>query len=327
MLKPKHIRNKIKGIKINRDAFIFIVFLFMATLFWFLNVLSETYTAHFTIPVKFVNVPDNEAIFDQSHDAVKLKIKGGGYTILRQKIGKTFNTISIDVSKLNRLNNEGNAYLLPSLQRENIQNQIFMGLELETVEPDTFFIFLCKIERKTVVIRPNGDINPEKQFLVSGPLSFFPDSVEAVGPVNIIDTLKYVQTEYFIFDKIKEPIITDIELKEPNNITLSNKSTQMFIPIELFSEASVFVPITAVGLADSLIIKTFPSEIKVTYQAGISMFDGIKPSDFSAIVDAGQFNENERSTRLRVRIDKTPEYLHSYDYSPYFVEYILEKKY
>ena len=327
ILKPKDIIEKIKGIKINRDAFIFLAFLCMATLLWFLNVLSETYNASFTVPIEFINIPENESIFDKSHNALKLKVKGGGYNILRQKIGRTFNLISIDVSKLNRLNNDGNAYLIPSLQKENIQSQMLIGLELETIEPDTFFISLCKIGRKNVVILPNGEINPEKQFLVSGPASFTPDSVEVCGPIKMIDTLSYVLTEYFVFDKIKEPIVSNIKLQEPQSITLSNKKVKMSIPVELFSETSVFVPIYAVGLADSLIIKTFPSEIKITYQAGLSMFDKVKPSDFSAIVDARQLLEEERPTRLRVKIEKTPEYLHSYDYSPYFVEYLLEKKY
>ena len=298
----------------------------MATLFWFLIVLSENYTTYFTIPVEFVDIPDNETIIDQSHETVKLKIKGRGYSILRQKVSKNFNTIYIDVSKLNRINKEGDAYLLPALQRENIQNQMLFGLELETVEPDTFFIFLSKLAQKKVVIRPNGVINPEKQFLQSGPISFSPDSIEVVGPVNIIDTLSYINTEYFVFDKIKETISTEIDLIEQKHITLESKKVKMNVLIELFSERTIFVPITSVGLPDSLIIKTFPSEIKITYQAGISQFENIKPSDFTVVVDAEQFYDNDRPTRLRIRIDKIPEFIHSFDYSPFFVEYIIENK-
>ena len=316
----------IKNIKINRDVLSFTVFLLISGLFWLLNALSETYTATFTIPVKYINVSEDEAVVEKSHDLLNLKVRGGGYTILRQKISKTFSFITIDASKLIRTNDEGRAFLLPHQQRENIQKQLYIGLEHESIEPDTLFVSICKTKRKNVIIRPNGVIKPDQQFLVSGPVLFIPDSVEIFGPVNIVDTMTYIQTQYFVFEKVRDPVICEVSLKEPNDITLSNKKVQMTIPIELFSEKSVFVPITAIGLADSLIIKTFPSEIKITYQAGLSRFEQIKPSDFRVIVDTEPISKGERPTRLRVKIEKTPDYLHSYDYTPYFVEYLLEKK-
>jgi len=318
--------NYLKKNKSNRDVMIFFIFLLVSALFWLLNALSEPYSATFTIPVKYVNVPEDEAIVEKSHDLLILKVRGGGYTILRQKISKTFSFITIDASRLIRTNDEGRAFLLPHLQRENIQRQLYIGLEHESIEPDTLFVSISKMKRKNVIIRPNGDIKPDQQFLVSGPVMFTPDSIEIFGPVNIVDTMTYIQTEYFVFDKVRDPVIHEITLKEPNDISLSSKKALMTIPIELFSEKSVFVPVTSIGLADSLIIKTFPSEIKITYQAGLSRFEQIKPSDFKVIVDTEPIFNSERPARLRVRIDKTPEYLHSYDYAPYFVEYLLEKK-
>lgn len=326
-LRPKYISRKFKSVKIKRDALVFIVFLLISSLFWLLNALSETYSATFTIPIKYINIPEDEAIVEKSHEKLTLKVRGGGYTILRQKVSNTISSITIDASKLSRTNDEGRAFLLLYLQRENIQKQLYIGLEHESIEPDTLFVSICKMKRKNVMIRPNGNIKPDQQFLVSGPVLFTPDSVEVFGSVNIVDTMTYIQTEYFVFDKVRDPVICEISLNEPNDISLSTKKVQMKIPIELFSEKSVLVPITAIGLDDSLIIKTFPSEIIITYQAGLSRFEHINPSDFRAIVETEQILEGERPVRLRVKIDKTPEYLHSYNYSPYFVEYLLQKKY
>ena len=85
----KYIWQKLKKIKIKRDVFIFTIFLLLSALFWLLNALRETYSATFTIPIEYINVADDEAIVEQSHDVLKLKAKGSGYTILRQKVSKT----------------------------------------------------------------------------------------------------------------------------------------------------------------------------------------------------------------------------------------------
>jgi hypothetical protein len=42
------------------------------------------------------------------------------------------------------------------------------------------------------------------------------------------------------------------------------------------------------------------------------------------VVDAAEILQTDRAKRLRVRIDKSPENIESFDYAPLFVEYVLE---
>ena len=328
-LKSKYILLKIRNIKLKQDTLVFFIFLIISTTFWFLNALRENYGETFTIPVKYVNVADDESIISKSDETLKLRVRGGGYSILRQKISKTFSAVSIDVSRLirNSVGDESHAFLLPRMQRDNIQEQLFMGLELESVEPDTLFITLAKIAKKKVAIKPNGNVIPEKQFILAGKIIFSPDSVEIIAPVNVIDTIKFIQSEYFKIEKVKETATQSISLEIPNEIIdISTKSARMTVPIESFSETIVNVPVSVTGLPDSLRIKTFPSEIEIVCRVGLSKFGNIKASDFSAVVDAEQILNGERPIRLRVRIDKYPEEIPSFEYSPYFVEYLIERK-
>ena len=329
LLKPKYILLKIRNIKFKQDSLVFFIFLVISTTFWFLNALRENYGETFTIPVNYINVADNESIISKSNENLKLRIRGGGYAILRQKISRTFSEVSIDISRLNRSDtgNESHAFLLPRMQRDNIQEQLYMGLELESIEPDTLFLTLAKIAKKKVAIIPNGDVIPEKQFILADKITFFPDSIEVTAPVNVIDTITFIRTRYFKIEKIKETVTQNSLLEIPNEIIdISSKSTQMTVPIESFSETTINVPISVAGLPDSLRIKTFPSEIEVVCRIGLSKFGSIKASDFSAVVDAEPILNGERPTRLRVRIDKYPEEIPSFEYSPYFVEYLIERK-
>jgi hypothetical protein len=306
---------------------VFIIFLLISTLFWFMNVLRENYSATFTLPVRYVNMPENEVAANSSNDGLRLKVRGGGYAILRQKMSKTFSAISVDVSKLNRMGKEGKAFLLPSSQRENIQRQLYLGLEAESIEPDTLFIQFQKTGKKTVAVANGGNAIPDKQFILSGAILFSPDSVVLEGPINIIDTITAILTEYYVIDKLQDTVSRKISLNIPKEISVSQTGVQMTVPVEAFSETSVSVPIGILLPSDSLRIKTFPSEVKITYRVGISKFDKIKDADFNAVADAESLLNGERPARLRVRINQTPSDVYSYDYTPYFVEYLIEHKY
>lgn len=327
-LKRFNFSDEFHRLKRNRDAFVFLIFLFVSTTFWFLNALRDNYLATFSFPVKFVNVPDNEVIAGSVTKSINLRVKGSGYSILRQYISNTLSTPTYDVSKLRRIEHEGSeqAILISRDQRKHFQGQLFLEMDLIDILPDTIFIELQKLESKKVPIRFNGKLNLEKQFLMAGPVLFEPDSVEVSGPKNIVDTLSAILTRHFVYEKVRDTLVRNVGLLNPEGLEISLKSSSMLIPVEPFSESSIVIPIDVIGLADSLRGKTFPSEVNITFRTGLSKFDKISPNDFRAIVDASTAFTEGGTTRLRVKIDKTPVGIYSMDYSPIFVEYLIERK-
>lgn len=317
-----------KRLKKNRDLFVFLVFLFVSTTFWFLNALRDTYVATFTLPVKFSGVPENEIIVGSATDIMQLRVKGTGFAILRQYATNTFAPPSYDVSKLRRIYRQGTdqAYLISRDQRNNFTGQLFLGMELVDILPDTIFVSLQRLENKMVPVRFNGEVKLEKQYLMPGPVLFDPDSVEVSGPKNVIDTLSAILTRHFIYEKVRDTLVRNVALLHPNGINVSKKATSMLIPVESFSESSVVIPIDVIGLADSLRGKTFPSEVTITFRTGLSKFEKISLSDFKAVVDAGIAFSEERPQRLRIKIERSPSGIYSLDYTPIFVEYLIEPK-
>lgn len=323
-----YLSDEITLLKKKHDFFIFLIFLFVSTTFWFLNALRNNYVANFSFPVQFVNVPDNEIVVGTDKQFIQLKVKGTGFSILRQYLSNSFSSPTYDVSKLRRvkLNGANNAFLISREQRKHFSGQLFMGMELVEISPDTVFVEIQKFEKRKVPVKFNGRLKFEKQFLLSGDVSFDPDSVEVSGPKNIVDTLSSVLTKYFIYEKVRDSLVRNVALMSIKDLTISDKSASMLIPVEPFSETSILVPITVTGLADSLRGKTFPSEVSITFRTGLSKFEKISSSDFSAIVDASSVFNNEQPSRLKVKIEKYPSGIYSMDYSPIFVEYLIERK-
>jgi YbbR domain-containing protein len=259
---------------------------------------------------------------------MQLKIKGTGFTLLRQYVSNKFSPPTYDVSKLLTIHRLGTskAYLIPREQRNNFTNQLFLGLELVEFAPDTIFISIQKLQKRKIPVRLNGSVNLEKQFLISGPVVFDPDSVEVYGPKSVVDTLSAIFTKRFTIDKVRDSLVRSVLLIHPKRIKVDSKSASMLIPVEPFSESSIQIPIDVVGIADSLRGKTFPSEVTITFRVGLSRFGKIQPADFRAIVDAGPAFSGNRPKRLKVSIERMPTGIYSMDYSPIYVEYLIERK-
>jgi hypothetical protein len=330
-LKEKDHKNrlrKFRQILSKRDAYVFLVFLFISTAFWFLNALRDDYVTDFFYPVRFVNVPENEIIVDGMHQKVNLKIKASGFTILRQRLNSSFVPVVYDISQMRRLerNNQDLAYVLSRSQLGSVRDQLLVGMELVDINPDTLFLKMDQLMDRKVPVVLHGEIDFEKQFILADSVRFAPDSVTITGPASVVDTIAAVYSKFLVTEKLKDNYTKKIPLQKPHSVKISHNEATITILVEPFSEKSFSVPIMVVGLPDSLRMKTFPSSVMVTFRAGMSQFDKISPDDFIALVDAAEVFQSERPTRIRVRFDQVPDNIQSYDFTPIFVEYFLERQ-
>jgi hypothetical protein len=109
-------------------------------------------------------------------------------------------------------------------------------------------------------------------------------------------------------------------------VKLSDNKASVTIPVEPFTESTVQVPIIPQNVPDSLRLKAFPPEITVSFRVSLSRFEDIKAGDFLATIHFTDELINDNNQRLKVKLEKYPEGLYFIDYSPLFVEYLLEKR-
>ena len=315
-----------KKLLITKDFYIFLIFLLMATAFWFFNALRGEYVTTFSYPVRFVNVPENHVVVGGANQKIELKVKSNGYAILRQRISSRFIPVNYDVSSMRTIIRDGKSvsYMLSRSQINNVRNQLMVGMELADISPDTLFLHVDRVKKKAIPVRLEGKPVFEKQFILANTIVFEPESVTVTGPASLVDTISEIYTKLLETEALSDTFIKKIELKPIDNVKLSDNVVTLTIPVERYTEKMVNVPISVKGLPDSLWLKTFPSSLEVTFRAGMSKVETINGGDFSAVVDAAEILQTDRAKRLRVRIDKSPENIESFDYAPLFVEYVLE---
>ena len=310
----------------NKNVLVFAVFLLISTSFWFFNALRDKYETDFVFSLRLVNVPSDQILMNSNAQKISVKVRSTGYSLLRQYISNSFVPINYDVTKLHRSAEVGKAYLLSREQFNVIKEQLLVGIDLLKISPDTIFISLEPREEKLVPVKLKGEVAFQQQHSLSGDVYFKPESVLVSGQKSLIDTISKIYTANQKLSELADTLRRVVNLEQDKSLTFSPNQVELIVPVELFSERTFSIPIRVSGMPDSLRLKVFPPEVSVTFRAGLSRLEKIIESDFSATVDASQLSNNQKSQRLKVRLESTPSNIQSYDFSPLYVEYLIERR-
>jgi hypothetical protein len=307
---------------------IFMIFVLLSAGFWFLNALRRDYISIIPYPVKFVNLPQNKILSGEVPEAIDLKVRGTGFSLLRYHFSNQLIPYAIDVSKMRRLYDGSvkGAYLVTHDYTNRISGQLSNDIELLEMTPDTIYISFYNKTSRMIPVRLNASISFVQQYNQTGSEKFTPDSIMVSGPNYLVDTLSGVYTEFIQLSKVADTLFQTVDLTVLPDLTFSQQRVNMMIPVEAFTESSIDVPIGVKDVPADLILKTFPAEVRVSFRVGISQFEHVKAEDFSAWVDLTNVDLSTQN-RLKVRLDKIPGYVYSVDYKPLFVDFIIEKAY
>jgi hypothetical protein len=136
--------------QLNKNVVIFVFFLFLASLFWYLNSLGKEIKSDFRYPVKYINPPKGRVIVTDLPPKLSLELKGQGYSLLKHKISGTRNPLVVDFSKVTFKRVPDSKplryYVLSAGLMQNFKKQIGNGFDVLSVNPDTIFLTFGAVE-------------------------------------------------------------------------------------------------------------------------------------------------------------------------------------
>ncbi|MDY6801782.1 MAG: YbbR-like domain-containing protein [Bacteroidota bacterium] len=317
-----------RNFKSDKRLFVFLIFVFIATIFWFLNQLEQEYETEVTLPIRYVNFPKDKILVNEMPKYFDIKVKAYGYKLLEYKISNKFLPFVIDVNTLNmRLYSQQDYVKFYSLTKDlsdKIEQQISSELQIITIQPDTlFFDFASRVSKKVPVESKVNPI-PASQYMIKGNILIQPDSVTISGANPIIDTINKIYTQNVEITDLTKNYKQYIALDRYDNVDYSDEKVEISITVEKYTEGSLKIPLKVKNVPDSLVLRTFPNEISVSYLVALSDYDKVLPQFFDADVDYNDINVNQN--KVKVRITNSPDYIRSLRFYPQAVEYLIERK-
>jgi len=279
-------------------------------------------------PIRYENLPKGKVLVGEPPRRIQLRVKAFGYTLLKEKMSAALSPIELDLGKHLSQSFEGSKvkqFILTYRLRNSIVKQFGSEILLEGIEPDTLYVELSDMVNKMVRIHPQVEVDYEQQYMASGDLTLEPDSIAISGPKSVIDTIKLVNTKQVKFKNLNQRVLERIQIIPINQVTFSTRSVTLSIPVEKYTEITIKVPVDIENQPDSVKLMFIPKTIDVKCNVVLSKYFILKPIMFRAVVNYNLIS-NSLTKKMKVRIVAVPDFVNLVDFSPKYVEYIIEKR-
>ena len=301
----------------------FFLFLILAFIFWLLIFFQEKSEGTFQLPLKYINLPEDEAfVVDPMPHHIDLIISDLGSGLFKYYFFKRKDSLVIDVEKTQKENNDKlQVNQLTSL----IRTKLTPGTELIGYIPAVISIETAKLQSKTVPVVFDGEMRTSGGHLVIDSISIIPNEVKVYGIGEQLRNISEVKTEYSVFENLKATSQLKAKIKKINGVTFKPNEVEVYIPIHEFTERQFEIVISTVNAPDNVDIKFFPSKVNVTFAVTLDDYKKLSPEMFEIEVDYKELKKIE-GDQLELKLSSFPTTIRNPHISPAVVEFLFEVK-
>jgi YbbR domain-containing protein len=280
------------------------------------------------IPLKYYNLPANKFL-NNADETVNVRLRAGGSDLFSTKVFTSRKPIYVDLSEVDIKKSRyfDRYYILANQINNDIVHRFDYANAIISIDPDTLFLNLEEIISKSLRVRSGLSITCKPQYQVYDSLTITPAEIIVSGPSSIIDTLRFIVTESKKLEGLSKGTETVISLRLPisnEKVSYSETEVKINIPVEEYTESSIELPIIGKSDDTGIKLRTFPETVQLTYQVAIKDFKLVRADMFqvSAIYDP---IKDKGKTFLKVKLDKSPDFIKVSRILPERVEFIIQK--
>lgn len=318
----EHIKSNCKqlwGWMMRKDAFIYLLFVGLAALFWWGRAMSSQREIDIKLPIVYTDIPP-EVVFDAPLPSqAEITLRDNGRLLRQVQHIKPTITISL-ADKLNENNHQ--LHLPTDVFRPKIQDFLPGSTTIQQVRPEEIITSYHIEDTKIVPIVLRAQWSLEEQYQLVTPPILNPDSVRIYGSPNAINVIESIATDSIFVENLYGSVQKKINLCIPESIRTQISTTTVSWQTEQFTDKSFVIPIEVEDLPDTEIMHLFPKTTTVIVRIGISQFSTISEKDFRAIC---QYPNSSQQT-LTVTIVCNNPHVTQIRSNIREVEYIIERK-
>lgn len=308
--------------KKNREFLIFLFFLVVASVFWLIQTLNDSYNSELNIPFRLKNVPQNVVLTLEPPEHLQVSLQDKGTVLLNYQYGQTFYPITADFKELTASGDQ--RIRIPSSRLQKlIASQLSSSTRIVSIHPDTLDIIYTRGQSKRVPVKLTGSYTAAKQHYIAK-IKLSPDTVTVYAPRQILDTLRTAYTAPIELTNLSDTLTRKIALQDVRGAKFVPGSVQAKFITDLYTEKTVEVDIVGTDFPANKRLKTFPSKAKVTFQVGLSRFKKITSKQFRIEIP---YNELKKCTtdKFPLSIATMPAEIYNVRIQPSYIDYLIEE--
>lgn len=317
----KRFFRRIALLKVNRELFVFLIFLIVAIVFWF----SQSFKDHTTVSLEYslelINVPKSTIFTSDVPKTVTVAVSGRGFSILEYVSKKQHKHLQIDYSDLPKI---GGMVTIDNYVWKKVLNKEFpSGVTYSSVTPSTIEIYYSMGEHKQVPVVFKGKVRTESQHLLCD-LQVNPLYVDIYAPSPQYDTITAVYTEPVIYKNVEDTLQFYVPLQKIKGVKMVPDSIEVTACVDLYTTKTIKVPVYCENIPQNKILRTFPMMVEVSFRVSATMYNNITSDDFIVVVDYNTIKSDDQKCRLQLR--EYPEGVSNVKVNPELADYVIEQE-
>ncbi|WP_181276651.1 hypothetical protein [Arcticibacter pallidicorallinus] len=281
--------------------------------------LSGNYIYKVESKVNYVDPPENRAYHPLQDDSVSLQIEGSGWQLLFSRLRLQPTAINVSLKSL-----QTRSFIVFSNQLGDINKQFTSSQKVISVVPDTLFFDFSKRSVKKIPIRLMHNLSFENNYGISGPIRMTPNHVIVNGATEELKKIDIWPTTMLTRSDVSAPITAKIGFMESkaNNIDVFPLSVKVEIPVEMFTEKIIEVPVKILN-AGGREVQVLPERVAVTVLTPLSRYPAVKVDSFSVAIDLKDRPTGGYS-QLPVLMRRRPQFIKLVKVDPQVVDFFIK---
>ena len=303
---------------------VFIWCLFISSLLWTLLKFSEEREEEVLIEVEFINPPKNQLLVGKEIARFPVNIKAQGFDLILKGFASDYPLVKIDLSKTSffKKGDVNIYYWLPKKNEAQISKAFGAYVTRMLFPIDTVKLAFSPLATKELFTKFKFSVANNKEYFSFGKAITFPKLVKVRGAKSVLNNVDTIYTELIKLESLESNLENDYAIKRTPGIdSLFTDSIRVFIGVESIKKFTFEVPIEIRNKPDSLEVKLFPNEVKISFVCGTNKFLETSPRSFQPYIDFKDIDASFK--KISISLDKQPNQVKEVKVEPYSVEYIL----
>lgn len=300
-----------------RNVCTFLVFLFIAAIFWNVIALNEEMQREFEVPLELVGVPNDVVLISLPPTTVSVSVRDKGTSLLRYSFGK------LPVLKIQYKDfaNNGRRLSMGETQFVGAVRSFFgQSASVSGVMPDSLSLAYTKHQGTVMHVKVISDVTTAPQYVISGPLIAAIDTVRVYSQKAIPRNITSIETEPVTLSSLTETTEVEVPLVAPEGMRVIPSSVKVTVPVEALVTKRRQIPVEVRNAPAGHRVITFPSTVEISYLVPMSVYN----NDNHVVKAYAEYNKT--NSKLALSLSTYPDDYTGVTLLTDSVEYLLEHK-
>jgi hypothetical protein len=263
----------------------------LALLLWVFVVSDNEYSMIIDMPIEARNLSAQKAHKKEVPEYAQVRLKGPGRALFKTLLLKNFISNFKLVIDLDRISEEYDFYLNEYYERYPQKVVIPPTYDLEYIEvvyPDSIHISLDEYMVKKLPVRAPLNINPAPGYTLVGEINIYPASIEAAGPREVIQDMKYVSTikDTFLSQDFDVDVNLKVDKQNRSLVEYSQTTISIHQDIQSVSERIISeIPVKVINVLPNLRLFVNPTTVALTVIGGVDRIAAVNPKDILVTIN------------------------------------------